>query len=83
MITCSPPCKKDAGVYPIAIGCPLHHIEAKVASRAVLELIGSLLAPVQLQFAVTCMEQKQQPTPAAYFHHLFPDHVLQECIQQC
>ena len=38
--------KKDGGVRPIAVGCTLRRMVANVASRTVLERMGSLLAPL-------------------------------------
>ena len=38
--------KKDVGLRPIAVGCTLQRMVAKVASRAVLERMRSLLAPL-------------------------------------
>ena len=38
--------KKDGGVRPIAVGCTLRRMVAKVACRTVLERMGSLLAPL-------------------------------------
>ena len=44
--------KKDGGVRPIAVGCTLRRLAAKVASGRVLEDMAALLAPRQLGFGV-------------------------------
>ena len=44
--------KKDGGVRPIAVGCTLRRLAAKVASGRVLEDMAALLAPHQLGFGV-------------------------------
>ena len=42
--------KKDGGIHPIAVGCTLHHLVAKVTGAKVMEEIGALLAPRQLGY---------------------------------
>ena len=44
--------KKDGGVRPIAVGCTLRHLAAKVASSKVQEEMATLLAPKQLGYGV-------------------------------
>ena len=68
--------KKDGGLRPIAVGCTLQHMVAKVASRAVLERMGSLLAPLQLGFGTSLGAEAAVHSARFYLHHLLPDHVL-------
>ena len=44
--------KKTGEVWPIAVGCTLHCLVAKIASRLVRDEITSLLGPKQLGFGV-------------------------------
>ena len=44
--------KKDGGVRPIAVGCTLRRLAAKVASSKVQEEMATLLAPKQLGYSV-------------------------------
>lgn len=44
--------KKDAHVYPIAVGCTPQCLPAKLASMAVLEQKGLLLESLQLGFGM-------------------------------
>ena len=46
--------KKDGGIRPIAVGCTLRRIAAKVASRSILEDLGFSLRPFQLGFGSPC-----------------------------
>ena len=68
--------KKDGGVRPIAVGCTLRRMVAKVASRTVLERMGSLLAPLQLGFGTPLGAEAAAHSARVYLHHLIPDHVL-------
>ena len=68
--------KKDGGLRPIAVGCTLRRMVAKVASRAVLERMGSLLAPLQLGFGTSLGAEAAVHSARVYLHHLLPDHVL-------
>ena len=42
--------KKDGGIRPIAVGCTLRRLVAKVAGARVMEEMGALLAPRQLGY---------------------------------
>ncbi len=44
--------KKSGGVRPIAVGCTLRRLVAKIASRKVSDDMAELLAPRQLGFGV-------------------------------
>ena len=44
--------KKDGGVRPIAVGCTLRRLAAKVAGSKMMEEMGELLAPRQLGYGV-------------------------------
>ena len=37
--------KKDGGVRPIAVGCTLRRLVAKLAGRKIMDEMGELLAP--------------------------------------
>ena len=47
-----------------------------MASRAVLERMGSLLAPLQLGFGTSLGAEAAVHSARVYLHHLLPDHVL-------
>ena len=42
--------KRDGGIRPIAVGCTLRRLVAKMASMSVKDCIGSILAPLQLGY---------------------------------
>jgi len=42
--------KKDGGVRPMAVGCTLRHLAAKIASNQVMHEMGALLPPRQLGY---------------------------------
>ncbi len=44
--------KEQGGIRPIAVGCTLHRLVAKVAGNRVMKEMGVLLAPRQLVFGV-------------------------------
>ena len=44
--------KKQGGVRPIAVGCTLRRLAAKVASSKVVGRMGELLTPQQLRYGV-------------------------------
>ena len=44
--------KKGSEIKPVAVGCTLHHLTAKVACSMVKEDVSALLAPCQLGFGV-------------------------------
>ena len=43
--------KREGGIRPIAVGCTLHRLASKVASRHVSDSMGSFLCPYQLGLA--------------------------------
>ena len=51
--------KKDGGVRPIGVGCTLRRLEAKVASRSVMERMGQYLAPLQLGHGTPSVRRQQ------------------------
>ena len=44
--------KKDGGIWPIAVGCTLRRLAAKVAGMKVVDQMATLLAPRQLGYGV-------------------------------
>ena len=44
--------KKDGGIRPIAVGCTLHRLVAKIAANKVTNNMSSLLGPRQLGFGI-------------------------------
>ena len=58
--------KKDGGLWPIAVGCNLRRLVAKVVSMAVIYRIGSMLAPLQFRMCDTHL----------FLRSLSPGHVL-------
>jgi len=46
--------KKDGGLRPIAVGCTLRRLAAKVVCAKVSVLLGSYLRPIQLGFGTKC-----------------------------
>ena len=68
--------KKDGGVHPIVVGGTLRCFEAKVASRAVRERMGLLLAPLQLGFGTSMGTEAAAYAARTYLNHLPLDHTL-------
>ena len=62
--------KKDGGVRPIAVGCTLYRLVAKVASSKVKEEMATLLAPKQLGYVV-----KSGIEAAIHSAHLFLNNI--------
>ncbi len=46
--------KKAGGIRPIAIGCTLRRLAAKLACSSVIEELGPLLRPKQMGFGTQC-----------------------------
>ena len=68
--------KKDGEVRPIAVGCTLRRLVAKVASRSAMERMGQYLAPLQLGYGTPLGAEAAVHASRSY-HHLLPfDHVL-------
>ena len=68
--------KKDGGVRPIAVGCTLRCLVAKVASRSVMERMGQYLAPLQLGYGTPLGAEAAVHASRSYLHLLPSDHVL-------
>ena len=68
--------KKDGGVRPIAIGCTLRHLAAKVAGGKVMEDMGSLLAPRQLGYGIRGGCEAAVHAARLYLLNINPNHVL-------
>ena len=68
--------KKDGGVRPIAVGCTLRRLVAKVASRSVMERMGQYLAPLQLGYGTPLGAEAAVHASRSYLHLLLSDHVL-------
>ena len=67
--------KKDGEVRPIAVGCTLRRLVAKVASRSVMERMGQYLAP-QLGYGTPLGAEAAVHASRSYLHLLPYDHVL-------
>ena len=68
--------KKNGGVSPIGVGYTLRCLVSKVASTAVLEQMGLLLASLQLGFGMSMGAEAAAHAARTYLHHLPPDHIL-------
>ena len=68
--------KKDGGVRPIAVGCTLRRLAAKVASGKVLEDMAALLAPHQLGYGVKGGAEAAVHSARLFLHNLKPQQVL-------
>ena len=68
--------KIDGGVRPIAVGCTLRRLVAKVGSRAVMHRMGLLLAPIQLGFGTPLGAEAAVHSARIYLSNLQPDQVL-------
>ena len=68
--------KKDGGVRPIAVGCTLRRLAAKLASSAVVQSMGSLLAPLQLGYGTPLGAEAAAHAARLYLANLPPDFVL-------
>ena len=68
--------KKDGGVRPIAVGCTLRRLVAKTASMAVMERMGSMLAPLQLGYGTALGAEAATHSARLYLQDLPPENVL-------
>ena len=68
--------QKDGGVRPIAVGCTLHRLAAKVASSKVLEDMAALLASYQLGYGVKGGAEAAVHSARLFLHNLKPQQVL-------
>ena len=68
--------KKGGGIRPIAVGCTLRRLVAKVASASVREAMVELLAPHQLGFGVKKGAEAAVHAARLYLHNLSSDKAL-------
>ena len=68
--------KKDGGIRPIAVGCTLRRLVAKIAGNKVTDDMSSLLAPQQLGFGVKGGAEAAVHAARQYLHSLPPDMLL-------
>ena len=68
--------KKDGGVRPIAVGCTLRRLVAKVAGRGVMEEMGALLSPRQLGYGVKKGTEATIHAAKLYLHSLDPSNAI-------
>ena len=68
--------KKDGGIRPIAVGCTLRRLVAKIAGNKVTDNMSSLLAPRQLGFGVKGGAEAAVHAARQYLHSLPPDMLL-------
>ena len=64
--------KSDGGVRPIAVGCTLRRLVAKVAGRKIMEEMGELLAPRQLGYGVGGGSEAAVHAARIYLRYLGP-----------
>ena len=64
--------KKGGGIRPIAVGCTLRRLSAKVAGGRVLKEMGNLLAPQQLGFGVRGGGEAAVHAVRLFLHDLDP-----------
>ena len=68
--------KKDGGVRPIAVGCTLRRLAAKVAGSKMMEEMGELLAPRQLGYGVRGGAEAAVHAARLYLYDLDPTKVV-------
>ena len=68
--------KKDGGVRPIAVGCTLRRLIAKLAGRKVMEEMGELLLPRQLGYGVRGGAEAAVHAARLYLQDLDPDKAI-------
>ena len=68
--------KKGGGIRPIAVGCTLCRLAAKVAGGKVMEDMGNLLAPCQLGYGVKRGVEAAVHSARLYLKNLQPGHLL-------
>ena len=68
--------KEGGGVRPIAVGCTLRHLVAKVAVFRVRDDITNLLAPRQLGFGITSRAEAAVHAARIYVHDLDENCIL-------
>ena len=65
--------KKDGGVRPVAVGCTLRCLVAKVAGCKVMDAVGEILAPRQLGVGVRGGAEAAVHATRLYLEDLAPD----------
>jgi len=68
--------KKDGGIRPIAVGCTLRRLVAKVACSAVRDRVTQRLAPLQLGFGVKQGAEAAAHAARSYINSLGPGEAL-------
>ena len=68
--------KKDGGIRPIAVGCTLRRLVAKVACNMVRPDVSAFLAPCQLGFGVRGGMEAAFHAARCYVHHLPPGYTV-------
>ena len=75
--------KPGGGVRPIAVGCTLRRLVAKIAGQLVVDEMAELLSPRQLGYGVRGGAEAAVHACRKYLQDLPSGHVLlkQECVQ--
>ena len=68
--------KKSGGVCPIAVGCTLQRLVAKVASQMVVEEMAELLSPRQLGYGIRGGAEAADHGTRKYLQNLPNRHTL-------
>jgi len=68
--------KKGGGVRPIAVGCSLRRLVAKIAGNMVVEEMASLLSPRQLGYGIRGGAEAAVHATRQYLNNLEPDHAV-------
>jgi len=68
--------KKDGGVRPIAVGCTLRRLVAKLAGHKIMEEMGELLAPRQLGYGVRGGAESAVHAARLYLQDLDPSKAI-------
>ena len=68
--------KKEGGVRPIAVGCPLRHLVAKIAGNLVCSKMAVLLLPRQLGFGIRGGVEAVVHAARQYIDNLQANHAI-------
>ena len=68
--------KKDGGVRPIAVGCTLRRLAAKVAGRHITDAMGALLATRQLGYGTPQGAEAAVHAARLYLNNIKPGQVI-------
>ena len=68
--------KRGGGIRPIAVGCTLRRLVAKIAGYVVADDIASLLAPKQLGYGIRNGAEAAVHATRQYIDHLQPNHAV-------